>query len=739
MRAKNRKGQVTIFIIIGIVLLFSTAIVLFIRDKVAEVKPPAVPELERIPSDLEPVRNFVTQCVEQTALDGLIKMGMQGGYIDASRFSANEINPTEGNAISLPDSAIKVPYWWYLGSSNSCSGDCRFESKRPSLNTMQTELAKYVSDNMGLCIAEFEDIKSQGFSVNILGPPTVKVEFGKLAVIDVQYPVEVSKTELNAKITRYFTTFDVDMPKIHNFASAITSSEVNNSYLEKQAMNSIAGFSGLDKSKLPPTAASEFKPGNPTTWIKTDVKSNLINVLTSYIPLLQVLNSFNFIPRIYDSDIRTGIYNTANIPIGTDAVDKANIYGDLSARFVYLDIWPPYFDIEGRGVTGELIGPESTGVPDLIAGIIGIHRYNLYYQLSFPVLVELSQPTALGGRGYSFRFAMEANVRNNDPMERSTVALQEAPEVGPLFCNADQKNSGEVRFSASTSDGRPVDGVEIDYACGEDSCLVGYAEISGNESLLREKLPICAGGYVVAKKSGYRTDPIRYDSLVGRSDDIPIVFEQIREKNVTIKKKKTIVTGTRQDSNRETHIWQYTGAESRLEPAESAVIIIEKIKESSLEEDFTQAMAFNVSNPRATIQLVPGKYRITGNLLLNKKVIVPKSKICVPNVYSALYNPLELFGVTEPTDCHDVDEIVFDTLPRGGVKLDETTSYWEIDASTLDDPKSLVVYVASTMEFNVVDDAGNTNPKLVHEDLEQLGKVEEYSRNYWQDLMPKLE
>ena len=85
----NRRGQLTIFIIIGIVLLFSAALITFIRQSVVLYKPP-VEVAETVATELQPIQKYVTECLEIVAKEGIRKAGMQGGYIDTSKFIVNE-------------------------------------------------------------------------------------------------------------------------------------------------------------------------------------------------------------------------------------------------------------------------------------------------------------------------------------------------------------------------------------------------------------------------------------------------------------------------------------------------------------------------------------------------------------------------------------------------------------------------------------------------------------------------
>ena len=66
-----KKGQVTIFIIIGIILVISVGIFIYLYQ--AEVIRPfeevVVPTVEKAPGEVRPIQDFITACVEATGKD----------------------------------------------------------------------------------------------------------------------------------------------------------------------------------------------------------------------------------------------------------------------------------------------------------------------------------------------------------------------------------------------------------------------------------------------------------------------------------------------------------------------------------------------------------------------------------------------------------------------------------------------------------------------------------------------
>ena len=90
----NKRGQVVVFIIIGVVILMGVGAILFINNYVVEqkVSQAARPITQELPSELEPVRVFTENCIKTVGEQALIRLGQQGGYIYPEFWSGLEFD-----------------------------------------------------------------------------------------------------------------------------------------------------------------------------------------------------------------------------------------------------------------------------------------------------------------------------------------------------------------------------------------------------------------------------------------------------------------------------------------------------------------------------------------------------------------------------------------------------------------------------------------------------------------------
>ena len=172
----NKKAQVTIFAIIGVIVLITGSLFFYSQTQIEKQIIPDAYLKEKIPAEFDAIKKYVDDCIYKVSVDGLELAGQHGGYIsmvDPEISTASfKIIPeaTESDAVIFSDgSNLAIPYWWYLQSVNDCTGECRYGSKRPELrdseNSIEKQLERYVKKNLKNCINNFEDFKEQGFKV----------------------------------------------------------------------------------------------------------------------------------------------------------------------------------------------------------------------------------------------------------------------------------------------------------------------------------------------------------------------------------------------------------------------------------------------------------------------------------------------------------------------------------------------------------------------------------------------
>jgi len=613
----RKKAQVTLFIILGIIIVIGAGIYFAVRQSVtkSELAPGLELTLEEVPIEFRPVSSFVETCLTQIAQEGITKLGERGGFINLVQNGINtKQDTTNSDAVQFsPNSDYSVPYWWHLSSDNKCSGDCAFTiipenklylKKKPAKTSIESQMEEYIQANLRSCLNNFQTLEQQGFTIQEKGEIMPKVVVAEDdIVVYIEYPLQVQK-QATEELSKFFVRLPINIKRIYDMAFQLTNFEGEYHFIERDVLNLIVGFSAVDKEKLPPMSETKFRIGKLTTWKKSRVKENLINMLASYIQLLQVYGTRNYQPYIFPGNsLLESLYNRGMLVPGSED------YSSLEVRFNYNPFWNIYFDLN---CDGETCKPESV-ITDFLT-LIGVQNYNFIYDLSFPVEVEIYDPQAFNNRGYTFKFFLEANIRQNSPMKTSFVPLRGIFTETTMLCDDNKRNSGDITINVNdplTKEG--IDDVQIVYSSYEENCLIGSTE----NGTYVGKFPIMLGGVVSLLKDDYLSYSQKFDTKLNTENQLDIALQPKLTKKFIVKKRLV----AKSDS-----YWNLDG-EADLREDEEAYVTLRR--QSSLEEgEFsTTAMYSGNQTEMGEIDIAPGVYELSIELIYNKPIRIPSRTI----------------------------------------------------------------------------------------------------------------
>jgi len=699
-----KKGQVTLFIILGILILVGGVVFFFMRGE--SIKQPldtAAYTSQIVPIEFDPVKVFVENCLTETARAGLKILGERGGFIEPYNhgFSADLIDVTSGNAIRMANNWM-IPYWWYLESDNACSGDCNFEYvpesklflyKAAGSPSMEGQLEDYINEHLSDCINDFIVLeKKQGYKIEEIGSPStiVRIKQGEVQFL-LDYPIEASKLS-RKEISKFVTNVDVDLVKIYELATMLVSLESQYHYLDNYVMDLIVGFSGTDTSKLPAITGLVFDFKGPPRWTKSWIKDRIKDVLLSYIPLIRMYNTANYEPFNFEDDFKNAFYN------GNMFIPSNGSFTTLSLDFDYLG-WTPYFDLN---CDGEDCAPDS--VVTQLMSLFGFHRYYSLYDVSFPALVTIKDTEALffGDEGYSFNFIIEGNIRNNAPLKSDYVTLEPSADASTsMLCDADKRFSGEI--SMVTKDVMTEEGVseaEVFYTCAGEACLIGETDANGE---LKANFPLCFNGIVSFVKDEY----VMYSDMLTTKKGEPAVIaaemSPILTRNFTVKKALVVKdTSGKFNPNFDTFA-------NPLNLSEYDRAIISLTKRGSVNENtFTSFVEFDGNKSYGKINIAPGEYDMKVDVFYYGDTKIPE-RIESAGGEDIIY-PEVLFNDSNP-------------LPNGGLHCDTDEHYIEYSFTA----SKLKMHDNGTIVFKILtpDMPSMNEADRKIEDLEEINNINE--------------
>jgi len=713
----EKKGQITVFIIIGLILLFVIGTALYItRQKVTKEFEAVRPKVAELPSEVQPLRDFVDSCIRRLATDGLRKIGDSGGYIDTKFLSVDSMSPTDGEGVQLsPGKQPTIAYWWYLSSKNKCvPPDCLFDSKRPPLYrsggslSIEAQLDDYITKNMRGCLGNFEDFKKRGCNVEERGEPKVTANVAKDDVFFVgKYPLRATCGQQSYDVDEFYVTIDLNLREIYNLATEITNFQSQYRLLEEVTKQLIYTFSELDSEKLPPPRALQVGPPMPSMfWIKFEVERKLRMILESYIHFIQTssVRNYDYVLPIEETDLERAeiMYNRQYlIPLNVS-------HPDIEVRFAYFDWWKPYFELS---CNGQLCRADSGTNFQLLP--FTINRYNFAYDVSFPALVEVRNPDAFNKEGYSFKIFLEANMRDSDVLRAETEPLEFAfvGKAPSIFCDPAQKTSGVV--GAQVKDGKTLKGLNeaaVSYLCGNRNCNIGVT----SNGILNSRYPRCIGGIFRVTKQGYSTYSTLLDTSREEGMNISLMLEPVRYLNATIKNLPITKIGKFGE-------WDYREG-AALRPPDGQMAAIQLIRIGTpYDESFISAIQIE-GDGSAELALIPGNYTIRissflkytagANSSIKGEIIIPPDERC--------FKIKKLFKSKKKCTMVPQEPIIFNEtspFPYGGAEFE-----YEFTSSML--------RAADEIEFRQFIIALDRVPQenRIVEDLEQLTRVNLYSK-----------
>jgi len=501
---RKKRAQVTIFIIVGIILLLSAVFVGYLIYR-QTAKP--VEEAIIVPEDVKPVHEFITNCLYQTSKRGVSLIGQQGGFAYVPAIISN----TYEARINLDKKGVFViPFWYYEG-----------EDRTPSLDFMQKELQRYVYEHLDECLGDLESFRGQYEIVekdDFIPSVTIAEEE---VVVKLKWPLQLTSMERTTFIEDYVSRLDVKLKKAHEIASKVMKFENDHTFFENFTINSMSADTEI------PTDDMRFEC-KQRKWHLDDVKKRLQKILFYNLPIVRVENT-NYVPfvaqrkyyeRLVDAreDMWEELSEGAEVPTPpkytpSDAIeffkyriDAGVRPNDLRASFDYQPAWGMRLSaVPNSG--GWLKSNAGRGDRSMI-GFLCINQWHFTYDVIYPVRLTVKDDSAFAGEGFVFQMAFPVLVNDNIP-ERKYFGVRQFQTVDfdKPFCAVTGEQAVDIRatgFTEASPIETELDGVVFTYRCLTEECMLGESVADEGYYRLRTTVPTaCINPIVVAEKEGY--------------------------------------------------------------------------------------------------------------------------------------------------------------------------------------------------------------------------------------------
>ncbi|MCH7567913.1 MAG: hypothetical protein IIA87_00675 [Nanoarchaeota archaeon] len=441
----SRKGQISFFIILAIVIVAAVVIFFALRTNIF---------VTGIDPEFVPIYNLYGECVKQETENALNLLGTQGGKIDVGEYvPGSEYAPFSSHLNFL---GFPIPYWYYV------SGNNLIKENVPSRNDMEQEISEFLEERINEC--DFSNFYEQGFFIELDESPRVKtkIEDNKVSV-DVSASVVVFREDKSARKNLHRVVVESKIGKFHKIAREIYDKEKNEAFLEEYAVDVLRLYAPVDGVEV---------QCSPKIWKTQEVVNNLQEGLEANIRALKL----------------KGKYYNLNEKEDEYFVIDHNV--DESVNFLYLRNWPSKIEI--TPANEELMIAEPIGNQQGL-GILGFCYvpYHFVYDVSFPVLIQIHDGLEI------FQFPISVIIDNNLPREAELLSFAEEEDID--ICSFKEGNVQVYTFDSNLN---PVE-AEISYKCFDSICRLGETESSGGDAVLNTNIPLCVNGYIIAKAEGF--------------------------------------------------------------------------------------------------------------------------------------------------------------------------------------------------------------------------------------------
>src|SRR3989344_3863641 len=193
------KGQVTGFVIIGIIILALGITVYTFR---AEIFSKAFgSELEEnivVPAQAERAKLYVDTCIETVTTQGLNILGSQGGYISVPQSQQQTLINPFGKALDLFGTGNGAVPFWFVETETGVQ-----ENQIPTKEEMQISLAQYIDDNLLACLNGFKPLQDQGYGFEESQPRSRVVINERNVIVQTTYPFTIIKEDFTFTFNQF--------------------------------------------------------------------------------------------------------------------------------------------------------------------------------------------------------------------------------------------------------------------------------------------------------------------------------------------------------------------------------------------------------------------------------------------------------------------------------------------------------------------------------------------------------
>lgn len=367
----NKKGQLTVFIIIAIVLVVAAASYFLFKGTLS---------LTQIPANLEPAYNSFLSCLEDDTLTGISILEAQAGYINLPSMELGSHYYPFNSQLSFLGTS--VPYWYYV------SGNGLQKEQVPTKEEMEFEIKSFIENKIRNC--NLRTYYEQGVVISMEEPVADVTIRDNNVEVNLDMDMTLEKEDDNVLVRNHNKVVNSNLGALYDSAREIYDYEQKNLFLENYGIDTLRLYAPVDGVEI---------TCSPKIWSADQVFDDLMVALEQNTIVL----GSNLGDGYYDLDISV----------------------DEEVRFLNNKNWPIAFEVAPNDDNFLIANPVGNQQGLGILGFCYV-PYHFVYDARYSVMVQVQKDDEI------FQFPVAVVIEGNQPREPLTSS---ATEIGvPNLC-----------------------------------------------------------------------------------------------------------------------------------------------------------------------------------------------------------------------------------------------------------------------------------------------------------------
>ncbi len=493
----EKKGQVTAFILLGIILLIALGAYFGVKNYIE--KQSFESQLRagvQVPQQVEPAVQFLDECTKQEATNAITEIGLQGGYLNfpTDSIPTSPITPIPPAVEILSRSNLKTALWFRE------TGNGIRQTQVPTKEEIQKNIADLLTQQFPRCIDQVQTAYPD-MNIQSLGDPKASVEiFDQLVNAKVTIPITISTKGITFTVDAFGAQIETEFGKLYQTAIDIFNKQNEVLFLENKTLDLLTAYDPeIPYSGVEPTCS-------PRTWSKADTTNRLKLVLFENIAAMKIKGT-NYAP------------NDQLKSLEFDALKQDA--KEITVNMLYSPKWPTFVDIspsEGDVLAGDPVNKqEGNELSGLLAPYFCFNQHHFIYTIKYPVTITLTDP-----QGFIFQYATEIIIEKNQP-RRSTATPLDLPDTRLPICDYPQAPLKINTFTVDSQDHpQPLSGVNLNLKCSPTTCPL---QQNAKDSSVTLTVPACVNGALEGTKTGYLPGKTFVSTNTDQQQEVNLVLE----------------------------------------------------------------------------------------------------------------------------------------------------------------------------------------------------------------------